>query len=75
MLKLSLSLTATLCKPEHVESNRSGTSHTRQYGYGSKPIKYLLSRDYHLFKRLFKGHRGTGFDPQPYIISRSIGGP
>ena len=26
----------------------------------SQNLRYLLSRDYHLFKRLFKG-RGTGF--------------
>ena len=30
------------------------------YGYGSKPNGYLFSRDYHLYKRLFKGHRGYG---------------
>ena len=23
-------------------------------------LRYLFSRDYHLFKRLFKGHRGYG---------------
>ena len=28
-------------------------------------LRYLFSRDYHLFKRLFKGHRGTGFRPTP----------
>ena len=37
-------------------------------GYGWKPIRYLFSRDYHLFKRLFKGHRGTGFWPTPICV-------
>ena len=31
-------------------------------------LRYLFSRDYHLFKRLFKGHRGyRDFDPVPGV--------
>ena len=35
-------------------------------------VRYLLSRDYHLFKRLFKGHGIRGFDPQPYMTCAAV---
>ena len=38
----------------------------------SQNLRYLFNRDYHLFKRLFKGHRGyRGFDPKPYLLRTS----